>query len=129
LALTHVTYLEALAENLPLPDHSCDSVLFLQSLQYVSDPAQALSEAVRVLAVGGRLLVVTVNQHQFPESERYGHRHRGFQGDDLKRWSRGLGDFQLTTLPPETRPPRFQTLILSGTKPARPEGRPARGRA
>jgi len=127
LGFNHVTYLAAEAERLPLPDQSCDSVLFLQSLQYVGDPALSLIEALRVLTIGGRLLVVTLAEHQFPESERYGHRHRGFTADDLKRWTKGLGEVQLTALPPETRPPRFQTLILSGIRLGRADAK--RGRA
>jgi ArsR family transcriptional regulator len=116
LALANVRYLEAEGEQLPLDERSCDAVLFLQSLQYVRDPAQALAEAARVLAPGGRLLVLTLAKHEFPESERYGHRHRGFSAEELKRWTRGLGDHRLIPLPPETRPPRFQSLILTAVK-------------
>ena len=116
LKLAEVTFVQATGEDLPLKDASADSVLFLQSLQYVADPAQALGEAARILAPGGRLLVLTLNRHDFAESEAFGHRHRGFATADLKRWTRGLDAQQIYTLPPETRAPRFQTLILTARK-------------
>ena len=111
-----VRWLLAQAERLPLADATVDSVLFLQSLQYVDEPAIALGEAARVLAPGGQLLVVTLARHDHPESERYGHRHRGFGTDELKRWCKGLGGTSVYALPAETRTPRFQTLVLSARK-------------
>jgi SAM-dependent methyltransferase len=113
MRLDAVRYVQAPGEQLPLEDGSCDSVLFLQSLQYVEDPAKALGEAARILAPGGRLLVVTLMRHDFAESERYGHRHRGFTVEELKRWTRPLAEHRLVTLPAETRAPRFQTIILT----------------
>lgn len=116
LKLDSVTFVQATGEDLPLKDASADSVLFLQSLQYVADPAQVLAEAVRILTPGGRLLVLTLNRHDFAEADAFGHRHRGFATADLKRWTRGLDSHQIYTLPPETRAPRFQTLILAARK-------------
>jgi ArsR family transcriptional regulator len=113
-----VRWLLAAAERLPLADGCMDAVLFLQSLQYVADPPVALAEAARVLAPGGRLLVVTLARHDFPEAERYGHRHRGFTNDELKRWCRGLTGTTLYALPAETRLPRFQTVVLGARKEA-----------
>lgn len=107
---------EARAEALPLPDASHDSVLFLQSLHYVDDPEQALAEGQRVLAPGGRMLLLTLVAHDHPDSERYGHRHRGFHADDLRRWCRGLRGLAIYELAPEARAPRFQSLVLSGYK-------------
>jgi ArsR family transcriptional regulator len=118
LGLADVAFVAAPGEDLPLADGSADSVLFLQSLQYVADPARALAEAARVLAPGGRLLVLTLASHAFAEAEAFGHRHRGFAPADLRRWTRGLGGHQLYTLPAETRLPRFQTLILCAERAA-----------
>ncbi len=116
LALANVRYCEAEGESLPLPDKTCDSVLFLQSLQYVREPAAALGEAARVLAPGGTLLITTLAAHGFNESERYGHRHRGFSPAQLHGWTSALGGHRLIELPPEVRPPRFQTVILTAEK-------------
>jgi SAM-dependent methyltransferase len=117
LGLNNTTWHQAPGEALPLADASADSVLFLQSLQYIPKPAAALAEARRVLAPGGRLLVVTLVQHDHAEADRYGHRHRGFAEADLRAWCKGLRDLHVDLLPPETRPPRFQTIICTGTAP------------
>jgi SAM-dependent methyltransferase len=116
LGLANVRYHQARAEALPLPDASADSVLFLQSLQYIPDPAPALAEAKRVLVPGGRLLVLTLARHDFAEADRYGHRHRGFLEKDLRSWCREFSGLQLDALPPESRPPRFQTVVVTGLK-------------
>jgi ArsR family transcriptional regulator len=127
LKLDRVAYVHAPGESLPLGDRCADAVLFVQSLQYVDDPAKALGEAVRILAPGGRLLVVTLASHDFAEAEAFGHRHRGFAAADLKRWTRGLEQQLTYGLPPETRAPRFQTLIHTAVCPGKPaahRGRP-----
>ncbi len=111
----HVRWHQARAEQLPFADQSADSVLFLQSLQYVDQPVKALAEAARILVPGGRLLVLTLLKHDHPEAERYGHHHRGFSSAELTRWCRGLCDLRIETLPAELRPPRFQTLLLTAT--------------
>ncbi len=126
LQLPAVEFLQAPGEKLPMGDHSADSVLFIQSLQYIADPAAALAEAVRVLAPGGRLLVLTLAAHDFVEADAFGHRHRGFAPGDLKRWTRALEHPLTYTLPAESRAPRFQTLIFTASRPGRAvvRGRP-----
>jgi ArsR family transcriptional regulator len=109
-----------------LADGSADAVLFLQSLQYIADPAAALGEAVRILAPGGRLLVLTLVNHEFIEAAAFGHRHRGFTAADLKRWTRTLEAPLTYTLPAEGRAPHFQTLIYTATRSGRNQ---ARGRS
>lgn len=54
------TYQEGVGEKLPLADGSADTVLFINSLHHIPTAAQsqALREAHRVLARGGRLIVV-----------------------------------------------------------------------
>ena len=111
----NVRWHQSRAEALPLPAGCVDTVLFLQSLQYVDQPAKAIAEAVRVLAPGGTLLVLTLLKHNHAESERYGHRHRGFTAAELTRWCKGLSTVHTELLPAELRPPRFQTLLLTAT--------------
>ncbi len=102
-----------------MDDASCDSVLFLQSLQYVEQPAQALGEAVRVLAPGGTLLVLTLARHDFAEADAFGHRHRGFTPDGLRRWTVGLEAHHGYELPAEAKAPRFQSLVFTASKAAK----------
>jgi ArsR family transcriptional regulator len=115
--LGNVAWRAATGEHLPLPDASHDTALFLQSLQYIADPASALAETRRILAPGGRLLVLTLAAHTHAEAERYGHRHCGFAQAKLKTWCRGLDAITITALPPETRPPHFQSLLLTARAP------------
>ena len=116
--LDNVTWVEAAGERLPLPDASQDTVLLLQSLQYVERPQDVLLECGRVLAANGRLLVLTLAEHHHDEAARYGHRHRGFRDADLRAWLRPwCAKPRLVHLPPEARAPRFQSILLTADKP------------
>ncbi len=54
--LANVTFHNAAAEALPLPNHSADAVLASMSLMFVHDRPAAAREIARVLRVGGRLV-------------------------------------------------------------------------
>lgn len=117
LGLANVSWLQATGEALPLPNSSQDTVLLLQSLQYVEKPAEVLATCGKVLAPGGRLLVLTLTDHQHDEAARFGHRHRGFSEANLRRWvSSWCSEPRVVRLPPEARAPRFQSLILVANK-------------
>jgi ubiquinone/menaquinone biosynthesis C-methylase UbiE len=75
-----------------LPDASADLVVVHQVLHYLSDPAAAVSEAARLVAPGGLLLVVDFAPHQL-EFLRQAHQHRrlGFSDDEIRRWTQGAG--------------------------------------
>lgn len=69
---------------LPVGRDACDLVLIHQVLHYLDDPGRALREATRVLAPGGRLMVVDFAPHT-EETLRENHRHRrlGFASDEI----------------------------------------------
>lgn len=48
--------------NLPLPDSSIDRMLLVHALESADDPGELLREAWRVMAPGGRLIVVVPNR-------------------------------------------------------------------
>jgi ArsR family transcriptional regulator len=75
-----------------LPDASADLVVVHQVLHYLSDPAAAVAEAARLVAPGGRLLLVDFAQHRL-EFLRQAHQHRrlGFSDDEIKRWTEAAG--------------------------------------
>lgn len=54
-----VRFVQGDAESLPLRDGSCDGVVLLYVLHHTEDPEIALSEARRVLAPGGRVVVAS----------------------------------------------------------------------
>lgn len=49
-------------EELPLPDSSIDRVLLVHSLEFAENPRETLKELWRVLAPGGRLVIVVPNR-------------------------------------------------------------------
>ena len=53
-----VEVVDAVAEDLPLPDGSVDGVLFAYVLCTVDDPQRAVAEALRVLRPGGTIAVL-----------------------------------------------------------------------
>jgi ubiquinone/menaquinone biosynthesis C-methylase UbiE/DNA-binding transcriptional ArsR family regulator len=87
-----------------LPDGSADLVVVHQVLHYLGDPAAAVAEAGRLVAPGGRLLIVDFAPHTL-EFLREAHQHRrlGFNEDEMTRWlsSAGLKRPKVTTLPPK----------------------------
>ena len=52
---------------LPLASHSADTVIIHQVLHYAQNPAAAVAEAARLLAPGGRLLIVDFAPHEREE--------------------------------------------------------------
>ncbi|MCM2293487.1 class I SAM-dependent methyltransferase [Allorhizobium sp. BGMRC 0089] len=49
-------------EELPLPDSSIDRVLMVHSLEFAENPRETLKEIWRILAPGGRLVIVVPNR-------------------------------------------------------------------
>lgn len=69
---------------LPLPDRGFDLVVLHMVLHFAADPAKVLEEAARVLAPGGRLLIVDLAAHDDAAlAARYHHRHPGFDEDRM----------------------------------------------
>jgi len=78
--------------NVPLADSSADAVILHQVLHFLDDPAMAIAEASRVLAPGGRLLVVDFAPHELEFlREQSAHRRLGFAQDQIKRWLQDSG--------------------------------------
>lgn len=80
-----------------------DLVVVHQVLHYLSDPAAALAEAARLVAPGGKLLIVDFAPHGL-EFLREAHQHRrlGFSDAEMGRWFEAAG---LSAAPPRALPP------------------------
>ncbi|MDT7935179.1 MAG: metalloregulator ArsR/SmtB family transcription factor [Sphingomonadaceae bacterium] len=77
---------------LPLADGAADTVVLHQVLHFAADPARALAEAARVLAPGGRLLVIDFAPHAREElRSTQGHARLGFADETVIGWLRGCG--------------------------------------
>ena len=69
---------------LPLPDASFDLVLLQMVLHYAEEPAAVVDEARRVLAPGGRLVVVDLARHgNTALLAQMGHRSAGFSDAEM----------------------------------------------
>jgi ArsR family transcriptional regulator len=87
----------------PLEPASFDLVVIHQVLHYLDDPARALGEAARLVAPGGRLLVVDFAPHQHDFLRAAAHRRLGFPRDLLVDWFADLG--LATTTVVDVEPP------------------------
>jgi ubiquinone/menaquinone biosynthesis C-methylase UbiE len=80
-----------------------DLVVVHQVLHYLSDPAAAVAEAARLVAPGGKLLIVDFAPHGL-EFLREAHQHRrlGFSDAEMSRWFEAAG---LAAAAPAALPP------------------------
>ena len=77
---------------LPLDNGSADTVIIHQVLHYAHSPALAIAEAGRVLAHGGRLLVVDFAAHEREELRATdAHIRLGFDDESMAGWFRAAG--------------------------------------
>ena len=87
---------------LPLADGCADTVVLHHLLHFAQAPERSVSEAVRLLRPGGRLLIVDFAAHRL-ESLRQQHNHArlGFDTAQIARWfsAAGLSIVDRRTLP------------------------------
>ena len=107
-------------EEVPIADAEVDLVFFSQSLHHALHPDRALKEAFRILAPGGRIVVLDLLKHRFEEArELYADEWLGFSEADVETMLEKAGFISVETSvvykEPET--PQFQTLLGLATKP------------
>jgi len=90
--LTHAQVRQANIYDLPLADQSADAVVMHLVLHFMSDPQRAIREAARVLAPGGRLLIVDFAPHELEFlREEFAHERLGFAGPLVEQWLADAG--------------------------------------
>jgi ArsR family transcriptional regulator len=78
--------------RLALADGVGDAVIMHQVLHYLSEPAQAIREAARVLAPGGRLAIVDFAPHELEFlREEHAHARLGFAEAQVAEWLEAAG--------------------------------------
>jgi ArsR family transcriptional regulator len=116
----NVTWRRGEIERLPLRDGSVDVAILSQALHHAASPERALAEAARIVAPGGRVLVLDLREHdQEWVTERLGDRWRGFSDARLAQLLKGAGLTNVTVSVGARRPgDPFTVLIASATKRA-----------
>jgi len=110
-------------DDLPLEDDAYDYVVLSQALHHSEQPARALAEATRVLAPGGRLLVIDLLAHNEEwVREKLQDRQQGFTEACLQELLRdsGLEEVGVQRVARDPQPPHFMTLVATGVLPTLP---------
>ena len=113
-------------ESLPIADDELDLALMFLVLHHASDPLAVLAETRRVLAPGGRLLLVDMAAHDREEYRHdMGHVWLGFEEAQLREWlaAAGFEKERLLLLPPDPSA-RGPALLLAAAH----AGGPGKGR-
>jgi ubiquinone/menaquinone biosynthesis C-methylase UbiE/DNA-binding transcriptional ArsR family regulator len=78
--------------SLPVEDGGADAVVMHQVLHFLADPARAIREAARIVAPGGRLLIVDFAPHmlEFLRDE-FRHVRLGFARAQITQWLADAG--------------------------------------
>jgi ubiquinone/menaquinone biosynthesis C-methylase UbiE/DNA-binding transcriptional ArsR family regulator len=100
--------------HLPLADGTAGAVVMHQILHYLSDPARAVTEAARLVAPNGRLLIVDFAPHDndfLRETQR--HERLGFETATVSQWlsDAGLTVTETRALPPTHRDGEAQLTV------------------
>jgi ArsR family transcriptional regulator len=101
--------------NLALADGVADAVVMHQVLHYLSEPAQAILEAARVLAPKGRLLIADFAPHDLEQlRESQAHERLGFSGAQVGAWleEAGLSVLETRELAPRGGDGRQKLTVL-----------------
>jgi ubiquinone/menaquinone biosynthesis C-methylase UbiE len=111
--------------DLPLADQAADAAVMHQVLHFLSDPQRAVREAARVLAPGGRLLIVDFAPHELEFlREQFAHERLGFAGPLVEQW---LADAGLAVIERRDLEPARENADARLTVSVWVAGRPARG--
>ncbi|MEO5822581.1 MAG: metalloregulator ArsR/SmtB family transcription factor [Vicinamibacteraceae bacterium] len=117
--VTNVSWEVGEIEQLPLADASVDVVLLSQALHHAEDPSRALAEAYRVVAPGGRVLILDLRAHdQGWVRDRLDDRWLGFEDRALTGFlaTAGFTDIRTATGASLADGP-FAVVLATGTKP------------
>jgi len=106
-------------EEVPIGDGEVDLVFFSQSLHHALHPERAVQEAWRILAPGGRIVVLDLAKHRFEEArELYADEWLGFSESELEAMltQAGFTAVETSVVHKEPETPQFQTLLAVGSK-------------
>lgn len=116
----NITWRRGEIEHLPIRDGAVDLAILSQALHHAAEPARAIAEAARIVAAGGRVLVLDLREHdQDWVRHRLGDRWQGFADQALAALLERAGLTAVTTSVGARRTgDPFTVIIASGVKPA-----------
>lgn len=117
--VTNIEYRLGDMEEIPIGDSEVDLIFFSQSLHHALHPERAAEEAGRILAPGGRIVVLDLLKHRFEEArELYADEWLGFSEAELETTLQNAGfvHIETTVVDKEAEAPQFQTLLAVGYK-------------
>ena len=103
-------------ESLPIDDGELDVALVFMVTHFLLEPVKVLSEVRRVLAPGGRLVILDLTAHEREEySLQMGHVWQGISEEQIRFWvtEAGLSIVRYRVLPvdPKAKGPAVFTLV------------------
>lgn len=117
--ITNVEFRLGDMEEVPLATAEADLVFFSQSLHHALHPDRAIKEAFRILAPGGRIVVLDLLKHRFEEArELYADEWLGFSEAEVESMleKAGFTAIQTSVVYKDPEAPQFQTLLGIATK-------------
>lgn len=106
-------------EEIPIASAEVEIAFFSQSLHHALHPVRAIQEAARILAPGGRIVVLDLARHRFEEArELYADEWLGFTESELESMlaAAGFTAIQTSVVDRDPDAPQFQTLLAVATK-------------
>jgi ArsR family transcriptional regulator len=109
-------------EELPLLDSEADAATLVLVLHHLAEPPLALAEAWRILAPGGKLLVVDMLPHEHEDyRQKMGHVWMGFSRAQMLGWLQEAG-FEALRYQPLPADPEAKGPTLFAATGRRPRG-------
>ena len=106
-------------EDVPIGNGEVELAFFSQSLHHALHPARAILEAARILAPGGRIIVLDLLKHRFEEArELYADEWLGFTESELEAMlsAAEFTGIETSVVDKDAEAPQFQTLMGVGEK-------------
>jgi SAM-dependent methyltransferase len=116
--VSNVTWRRGEIEKVPIKDGGVDVAVLSQALHHAADPARAVAEAARIVAPGGKVLVLDLRAHgEGWVRDRLGDRWQGFEDNALAKLLKdaGLKDVRVGVGARKSGDP-FTVLVASGRR-------------